>query len=46
MVSTGGADQSVFVWHFHPEGGLDSSGYDSEEALVRLIEAEMEQRGV
>eukprot|EP00043_Microstomoeca_roanoka_P006737 m.65510 g.65510 ORF g.65510 m.65510 type:complete len:1912 (-) comp13543_c0_seq2:42-5777(-) len=32
LVSTGGADQSVFVWRFYAEGGLESTSYDSEEA--------------
>ncbi|EGD80929.1 hypothetical protein PTSG_01512 [Salpingoeca rosetta] len=33
MVTTGGADQSVFVWKYHPEGGLESIEYDSEEGV-------------
>lgn len=33
-MSTGGADNAVFLWRYHAEGGAESVGYDSEEAMV------------
>eukprot|EP01147_Barroeca_monosierra_P006723 gene6723-357_t len=43
LVSTGGADNAVFLWRYHAEGGAESVGYDSEEAMSDYEDETMDQ---